>query len=227
MPPVYCCTCVTRKCGQYVDPDTGVKGNFISSRALRDHQLCDKTASIHRLAMEVQSKALQAQEDSIAAALAAAPPPNQDILATTTSSAQGRYRTDGVRKIVSFIGEIHDVAQNLRRAVDAIGPAPITPVSNSEVREALLECSGLRSSVASQLHSLALTTRGVYRKDSSIKFLRDQVNDEFKQLSELINDTESSWDAVAKRHEAEREANRAKGVVDHNSGTPLPSRPPF
>lgn len=215
MGPPCLCTCITRKCGEHTDPATGVKGTLVTSRAYRDHQTTDRAAEAHRLATEAQKRALDAQENYIAAFLERTPPPET---AEKITLDQDRYRIDGVRRLVSHISGVQDVARDLRRAADVVGRAPTAPTPDSKVEEALLGFKQLRGSIAAQFRSLALTSRGPYRKDSAVKFLRNQATTELEQLSNAVDDLESSWDAVAKRRDEEREANRARGVPDYNSG---------
>ena len=207
------CLCTSHKCKERRTPD-GEPGVFLNSRQFRNHQERDQRCIDKASVLEAQARAIRVQEEAIITAMSSL---SVTAPRSSTLPQTDKYRVEHVRRLVSSISELKDEVSTLREEVWVIGP-PLADVPHPDetVQENLLKFDSSRRRVNEMLQRLAQTKRGEYRKDDSVREIREQTTEALQELLQFIKRQEYPWKEILVHRQAEREAFLASGGVEYD-----------
>jgi len=218
----YRCVCTSHKCKESRTPD-GEPGVLLNIRQFRAHQDSDRRFIDKASVEAAQARAIRVQEEAIVTAmnsLSVGPPPHGSTLPQTD-----KYRVEHIRRLVSSISELKDEASSLRGEVWAFGsPLPDIAYQDEMVQDKLLRFDGCRLRANEMLQRLVQTNRGEYRKDDSVRAIREQTNQALQELLQYIGRKELPWKEILQKRQADRQAFLASGGVEYNCSESLDCR---
>lgn len=204
------CLCTSHKCkdGRTADGQPGV---LLKIRQFRSHQEHDQRLKDRASVQEAQDRAIRVQEEAMATAMSSLSisPPSEP-----TASQTDKYRIDHVVRLVAIVSELKDDASSLRSEVEAIGsPVPATSYQDEKVQDTLVRLRKSRQLANDMFQRLAPLKRGEYRKDPSVRAIREQTGQALEEVLELIGRRERTWNDILLQRQAAREAFLAQGGV--------------
>jgi len=204
------CLCTFHKCKDSCTAD-GQPGVLLKLRQFRSHQEHDQRLKDRASVQEAQDRAIRVQEEAMATAMSSlsVSPPSEPTLSQTD-----KYRIDHVVRLVAIVSELKDDASSLRSEVEAIGsPVPATSYQDEKLQDTLARLSNSRQLANDMFQRLAPLKRGEYRKDPSVKAIREQTAQVLEEVLELIGRRERIWNDILLQRQAAREVFLAQGGV--------------
>jgi hypothetical protein len=209
------CLCTFHKCKDGHTAD-GERGVLLNLRKYRLHQEQEQQHKNRASVEEAQSRAIRDQEEAMTTAMSS----------LSVSASQGRtepspdkYRVEHVRRLVSSISALKDQASSLREGVRAIGVPASTMLYRDEiVQDKLQGFDSSRRRAKEMLQQLVPTNRGEYRRDASVRAIREQTTQALQEVLQLIGTYERPWKNILLQRQASRAAFLADGGVEYDCG---------
>jgi len=221
--PLYVCTCTYRRCCDSTNPRTGEPGVELSARVFKTHQNDERNKDLKRRSEKAHADALANRDDSIedvlsrltlsgsAVPLAAIPQP-------TTRAA--KYKTDRIKEIIGYLSFEKDRISLLILDVDALAAIPDNP-TDAHIHDALRRCDVISSSTEEIGHILTGSNRGAFRKEDSVRFIREEARRDLDNLLQRLKTVKQSWAAILDEKERMRRELLAEYPTIFNSGNAL------
>jgi len=204
----YRCLCTFHKCKDNHTAD-GEQGVLLNLRKYRLHQEQDQQVRDRASVKEAQSRAIRVQEEAMTTAMGSL---SVSALPGPTQPATDKYRVEHVRRLVNSISELRDEASSLQEEVRAIGVPALDVLYQDEiVQDKLLGFDSSRRRAKEMLQRLVPTNRGEYRKDVSVKVIREETTQTLQEVLQLIGGHERPWKEILLRRQAARAAFLADG----------------
>lgn len=207
------CLCTVYKCKDRRTAD-GQSGVLLSIRQFRTHQSREQRLQDQGSVERAQAHAIRVQEEAIVASMSSL---SVDASPGVTIPTANKYRIDHVRRLVDSMSVLEQDAASLHQEVELVGapqPGTVYPDENVQDRLALLCASRGRAKVMAQ--RLKITNHGEYRKDASVRAMREQATQALDELLDFIGRTERPWKDIILQRQAERDAFLADGGVEFN-----------
>lgn len=211
----YRCLCTFHNCidGHTADGQPGV---LLNLRKYQQHQIQEEQVRDSVSVKDAQSRAIRVQEEVMTRAMSS--------LSVSTPQARpqpamDKYRVEHVWRLVNSISRLRDEVSSLQGEVRAIGVPALDIVYQDEtVKDKLLGFDHSRRRAKEMLQQLVPTNRGEYRKDESVRAIREETTQSLQEVLHLLGESERPWKDIVVQRQAARAEFLANGEVEYDSG---------